>query len=479
MLLSPAILRANPWWRNREAIEHDPDIRVAARAPAASLPPIPFRLDRDALYMVRGPRQVGKTTLLKRVVQVALRNPGIAPHAVLYFDFSRPLIAAAPRLGALVRIHRQLAREHKVDGRLILLLDEISGIKHWQRTWDACRGITVIVTCANTTDGVPAHVTDPSCDDWTLMPLGFREYLAAYDPPLAAMLPSIDLGNPRTSHAAAQEIVRHRGAVRAWLRRYLVTGGFAAGVTELRHTGCIGAGAYERQLATLGKDLARRELRVPPLQAIVAWAANRHLGQDFSRETLSATTDVGASRTAHRCLDGGANLFLWHLTPRARAATTALAATRAAHRLYPIDPFAWHALASWATGDPDPWAASVARTADRTTGLQLAEAVAAGHFIRAYAPLTLYHKVPRRGEVIDLVGHRAGAIRRVVLRCRADVTRLEVKRLATHGGGLIATRDAIRFDAPGNVAQIPLYALLAGYDEPITLFPTRQGARRP
>jgi len=473
MLLSPAILRANPWWRNREAIEQDPHIRVAARAPAGSLPPIPFRLDRDVLYMVRGPRQVGKTTLLKRVVQMALRDPAIAPHAVLYFDYSRPHIAAAPRLGALVRVHRAWAREHQVDGRLIVLIDDVGGIRRWRRTWDACRGVTVIVTCATTTDGMPTDIIDHGCDDWTLMPLGFRDYLAAFDPDLAAALPPIDLANPRASHVAAQAIVRHRGAIRAWLRRYLVTGGYAGAVAELRRTGCIGADVYERQHTSLGKEFARDEIRTAPIRAIIAWAAARHLGQEFWRSTL-ASADVGASRTAYRCLRGGATRFLWHVTPRAQAATRATAAPKAAHRLYPIDPFAWHALASWVADDPDPWAASVARAGDPTTGLQLAESVAADHVIRAYGPLTFYHKSPRNGESIELVGHRAGATRRIAFRCRAPVTWLDTRKLAKYGGGLVATRDALHFDAAANVVQIPLYALLAGYDEPITLYPTRR-----
>jgi predicted AAA+ superfamily ATPase len=61
----------NPWWRGREHIEEDEDF---ARWKASSIKWVPpllnkIGLEPYALHFVTGPRQVGKTTLLKLLVK--------------------------------------------------------------------------------------------------------------------------------------------------------------------------------------------------------------------------------------------------------------------------------------------------------------------------------------------------------------------------------------------------------------------------
>jgi len=77
--------KLNPWWRSRSGFLDDPSL--------AALERVPVRFDRssevafepapDAIYTLRGPRQAGKTTILKQFL-ARLASQGVAPADLLY-----------------------------------------------------------------------------------------------------------------------------------------------------------------------------------------------------------------------------------------------------------------------------------------------------------------------------------------------------------------------------------------------------------
>ncbi len=60
----------NPWWREPGAVERDFHVRAFASSPVRWEPREAgaFSFDADTIYTLRGPRQVGKTTLLKLLI---------------------------------------------------------------------------------------------------------------------------------------------------------------------------------------------------------------------------------------------------------------------------------------------------------------------------------------------------------------------------------------------------------------------------
>lgn len=59
----------NPWWNDPAGLDRDPHLAQLARAPfqRSPLPLRTTRADQASVYTLRGPRQVGKTTLLKQL----------------------------------------------------------------------------------------------------------------------------------------------------------------------------------------------------------------------------------------------------------------------------------------------------------------------------------------------------------------------------------------------------------------------------
>ena len=65
------LIDQNPWWRNPKAIEQDNHILELEKSRVKWDPRLRrmFTLDKDIVYTLRGPRQVGKTTLLKNMIR--------------------------------------------------------------------------------------------------------------------------------------------------------------------------------------------------------------------------------------------------------------------------------------------------------------------------------------------------------------------------------------------------------------------------
>jgi len=485
--LSPAVIRDSPWWKEAAAIDVDPDLARLAAAPVRLDVEIPFRFDVDAVYTLRGPRQVGKSTLLKRAVASLLRDRRVPPRTVLYLDVEGAGISTVLRLRNVLTGYISWARTTNPNDRVHLLLDEVTGVKDWGSAVRALHregqlsNATVIATGSNALDVARGGESAPGrrgeaeigSPDWILMPLGFRDYLQAHVPDLTRKLPEVDSSQPARAYAAAQEIALHQDAILALLQRYLLTGGFPHATAAEQRTGRIEPGIYQIYRAAITGQMKRSGYRDGIFREIVAWAAANHLGKEFTWNGLAADTDIGTKDTARRYMEDAEKLFLWHILPRAHDALTPAPLFRSPKKLYPADPFSWHVLASWAGGDADPWPASLTRAADPTIRGELVESVVADHLIRGFAPFAFYHRSSQGEEEIDLVLHRAGVARRIEIKYRSRITKVHTNRLAKYGGGILATVDSLAYDAATEVAQIPVYALLAGYSEPITLFPAR------
>ncbi|MHB2032202.1 MAG: ATP-binding protein [Gemmatimonadaceae bacterium] len=482
----PAFVRDSPWWKAATAIAADPDLLRMAAASVRFEHPLPFALDRDAVYTLRGPRQVGKSTLLKRVVRLLLEQHGVSPRCILYADLEGAGLTTVVRLRNALTGYVAWARSAAPGARLYLLLDEVTGVKDWGtaiRTLyreGSLTNATVIATGSHALDLARGGETAPGrrgeravdTVDWVMMPLSFRDYVAAHDAPLAAVLPAVDVFDPRSAAQAAQEIALHDVELGALFTRYLMTGGYPHAMAEEHAAGRLGRGVYDIYRAAITGQMKRAGHREGLFREIVSWATDHRLGQEFSWNTVSGETDVGSKDTARRYVEDAEGLFLWHILYRAQEADSPTPALRSPKKLYPADPFSWHVLASWASGGADPWAASVERLQNPTILGHLVEAVAADHFIRALGRFALYHRTDRGDEEIDLVLHRARARARLEIKYRPGHDAKYSRHLAKYGGGILAGPEEVRFDAGTNVTYMPLYAVLAGLTAPLSLFPS-------
>lgn len=118
------LVAANPWWRDPSGWEHD-DVQLrAARSSPLSYEPRPLdSLRSGGLYILRGPRRVGKSTALKQLVSERLQS-GTPPRSILHISVEG---RSARDVTDIIRRGANAFLGGETGDRL-WLLDEITGV---------------------------------------------------------------------------------------------------------------------------------------------------------------------------------------------------------------------------------------------------------------------------------------------------------------------------------------------------------------
>ncbi|HXC25892.1 MAG TPA: ATP-binding protein [Gemmatimonadaceae bacterium] len=186
----------NPWWVT--STWSDPDLRALDRAAFRWEPPalaaIPMKF--GAVHTLRGPRQVGKTTTVKRLIRRLL---GAGAQRVLYYSFD--LHEEYQAIPEVITAAKQLRRDSQ--GPWYLFLDEVTSVREWQRglkyAWDRgmIREDCTLVTGSSAHDvrrgaeQLPGRRGDG--DDFLQLPMSFRDFWLAVQPSVQEEPQRIDL----------------------------------------------------------------------------------------------------------------------------------------------------------------------------------------------------------------------------------------------------------------------------------------------
>ena len=121
------ILHLNPWWRDPGSVERDPKIRALESRSFHWDPPAldAIEVGLQRVHTLRGPRQVGKSTTAKRLIQRLLQQ---GETRVLYHTFD--LSTSHADIAEVVYRARQLHPDP--DGPWYLFLDEVTTMADWQ-----------------------------------------------------------------------------------------------------------------------------------------------------------------------------------------------------------------------------------------------------------------------------------------------------------------------------------------------------------
>lgn len=121
----------NPWWDDSKSIEKD--IKIASFE-ASSVKWLPeayheINFDSPCIYVVKGVRQVGKSTLFKLLIR-KLINEDAPPRSIFFFSFDN--LADFRQIPELIKKYFDLTEPFKFNQHY-LFFDEVTLIKNWQQ----------------------------------------------------------------------------------------------------------------------------------------------------------------------------------------------------------------------------------------------------------------------------------------------------------------------------------------------------------
>ena len=242
-LLAQEISNGNPWWRGTQWAAQDPDLSEVARAPLSYQSGCLDNLEPGNLYILRGPRRVGKTVAVKQTIlqllEEGVRATRLIRVAVDGWD--------AKTLRTLVT-NSTLPVLPTGETRF-WFLDEVSSMSgdwaqqlKWLRDNDVqFRRDTVVITGSNARElteaggvlagrrGRGAHL------DRVLLPMGFRTFATKIlrgDVPPGGHLAAAALRTQKAKELYEHAIPWLDPLTRSW-EQYLLYGGFPRSVSAL------------------------------------------------------------------------------------------------------------------------------------------------------------------------------------------------------------------------------------------------------
>jgi len=467
--------RQNRWWADPAQIQSDRHLTRVNEARLAWSPDLPFRFDRDSVYTVRGPRQVGKTTLLKRQIQ-ALLVAGWPARKILYVDVELAGLERARDLVSALREYLDSERPLRpdTDERCAIFLDEVTRADGWA---GALRGLidngeldrtTVIATGSHTRDlreggdRLPGRRGGGSELDLELLPLSFREYVQLVEPGLR--LPTT-IGTPTAAELRAgsrqRDSIRHR--LNSLFERYLLIGGFLTALNDDATYSQVRAETYQSYRDSIIGEFTRAGLRESYLRELINWLVD-HLGQEFDYRDVAADTDIGSKDTARNYLDHLESSYVLGIFHRTASLAAPAPAFRGPKKVHPKDPFWWHLLLGWAASDPDPWQSAVALLANSRESGRLVESVVASELQRGFGERVFYWRPDAQREIDFVVVPPGSRPAPIEVKYQRRIDAADARGLIAAGGGLLLTQNWHGDLGDGAVYALPVAEFLATLD---------------
>lgn len=411
--LTQEVVTQNPWWRSAGWHARDRDLLDAEQSGLNYRSGALDDLTPGCLYVLRGPRRVGKTVAVKQLV-IDLIDAGVPATAIVRVAVDG---WAAKDLRTVTQ---NIALPRLPDGvRRYWLLDEVTAVSgdwptqiKWLRDNDTEFAASTVVLTGSSTHGLTEAAGALAGRrgrglnlDRTLLPMGFRTFVGQIlgaSAPTAAPLPLTGLKTSTAATAYHDLVPWLNDLVRAW-EAYLTYGGYPVAVAAAREGAPIPEWFVNDLFDIIANDLFRHSQLAAHTEmallerlwtTLTSFAVYSEIGRDIDVSHEVVSRHVGYLRNGY---------LLWPCPQKDESAWTSK--DRAQDKVYAIDPLVARLphLRNEQRRDIDPTA---------LTEMQLGNAIRRRIF--ADAPRSpndhlLFHvRTPTRKEIDFVSEHLAG-----------------------------------------------------------------------
>lgn len=489
----------NLWWKDKASVESDRLVVAWENSSFKWKPRIAetFCWDANVVYSLRGPRQVGKTTLLRLKIRELLKD-GVDARRIFYWACDQ--VESFERLTSIISGYVDWARRFSND-RLYLFLDEVSAVRDWQRSIKYLYDIgklsncLVVLTGSHSLDlakateslagrrGEVDRIAD-NIPDKIFLGAKFSEYVETRSVKLfkvlrnlrflstqnrLLVLRSLSEGKiPRGFHILEPYFKDLQGL----FDDYLVTGGVPRATDSYVSQGVIPDVVYSDYVSLISRDITRWGGNEAFLRQITQRLIET-MSCQVSWNALKEETEISTHDTARWYVDALKNSFVVsyiHHLDRDKGVPY----YRKAKKVYFNDPFIFHALRWWAFGGKDPFHETIDFLKDPESRSRLVESVVCNHLIRLmfnmepspqfdYATELFYWESSKKREV-DFAAKFENAFLPIEVKYQKSIQRSDSYGIIDFlkGGkshkGIIVTKDV--FVQGRSYTEIPLPILL-------------------
>ena len=337
----------NPWWNG----EKDPHLERWEDSPVKWTPPLLDRIKTKgyALHFIIGPRQVGKTTLIKLMVERELKKRD--PYSIFYFSCDE--LIDHRELGEVLDAYLTLRNERGV-GNSLILLDEITFVEGWWRAIKSRidRGLfkndTVIVTGSISMDLLGHVDTFPgrrgSGMDHIMHPLSFSEY-------------SRYIGKIQTNRGDMRDLtgnsVKNKvfsDKLKGLWNRYLITGGFPQPIIDHHLDGKVSEITKRSFVNWMQGDWSKTGKKDSYMKQVIRYIF-RARGTPVSWNSIASETSINSPHTTRSYVEVLRDMFAVNILDLISA--DGRINYRKNRKIHMADPFIHRVLSDYVNEDID------------------------------------------------------------------------------------------------------------------------------
>ncbi len=297
----------NPWWENSSSIEKDEKLIAALK-----LGKIIYEFNIKENTLIFGPRQVGKTTMLKLFIYDLLKK-GVNPKNI--FFFSCEPISKKEELIDVLSEYDKIAGS--LNGDKYVFLDEVTLVDGWEIAVkyyvETIKTGLLLATGSNASflkvgaERLPGR----NIDIKFFLPLSFREFLIKFGSEnLKDILIKNELGkiNVFEIYDTAKRISLFIREIDSKFKVYLSTGGYIKAICEYMDGG-IKESTYRTYVSWVLGDLSRMDKRESIFQGIIRGVVNKYTSS-FSLNSFSKEMEIKSHVTVSEYLEALQSLLL-------------------------------------------------------------------------------------------------------------------------------------------------------------------------
>ncbi len=463
------IAEQNPFWNKKDAIENDKHIQAVIDSPIKIVHPIEhtIKTNEDRVYILRGPRQVGKTTLLKKSIKKLIDNKR-NPSNILYFAFDIGGIKDDTEVLDLIKTYVSYARR-KSNTRLWLFFDEVTYTPNWSIGLKAAYDLgllentTIIATGSSSLDlrkgierlpgrrGIKAEE-----NDIYMLPLSFRDFLKSLYPNLK--IPSFDSFSTNNILEVSTELSLNAEQIKNAFDMYLLTGGYPLPMISYIQNERIESSVFYTHLQAVLGDFVKSGKKELYLREITNSIISKK-SEPLSWHHIAQMTNIGSHNTISEYVEFMEAMFILKILYQSKNLGSPMIAFKKRRKLYFFDPFTFHLLNGWILGTQSPFNKALETIQKSEDKSKLVEATCGIHLMRIFTSVLFW----RNRREIDFICYRE---RKPVVyletKYQTTITSDDKRALKKVKGGVLLSKDNLHYDAQNNIVIVPTPYFLAG-----------------
>lgn len=307
----------NPWWKGKQYIQEDKHLKELEKKTYKWEPDLlkNITLLPNNIFSLRGPRQVGKTTLVKLLIKDLLKR--VDEKAIFFWNCDE--IIDFRELSSTLRDYLEFSKINQIKEKYIFL-DEISKVKNWQRTVKSLEDSGELNNCCIFLTG--SHVLDikygmeklpgrtgKKGQDYLLLPMTFREFITLLKPSIAEKLEKIKNISIKEINNKIKNAKIFDSELEVLFKQYLITGGFPLVINEFFTSKAIPDYVYELYSKWVTGDIVKwgkqEKILIQLLRSVITKQSSA-----ISWDSLAKDSEIKSHKTVSSYIEVLENMFV-------------------------------------------------------------------------------------------------------------------------------------------------------------------------